>query len=68
MKKLLWTVTALFTGIYIFIPEFTDVVPIIGWLDEATAFTILLYALNQLGIDLGRFFGKKKKTIEVEKN
>lgn len=70
MKKLFWTVIAVFSAIYIFIPEFTDVIPIIGWIDEATALAILAYALKQLDVKIfDRFFGKKdKKTIVIEKD
>lgn len=65
MKRLFWIIVAVFSTIYIFIPEFTDVIPIIGWIDEATALAILAYALKQLNIKFfDRFFGKKdKKTI-----
>jgi len=61
MKKLFWIATALFSGLYIFIPEPTDIVPILGWLDEATAFTILMYALNKLGIKIPNIFKSKDK-------
>ena len=63
MKKLFWTIVAILSGLYIFIPEFTDVIPIIGWLDEATALVVLNYALKQLDIKLfEKFFGGNKKT------
>jgi len=51
-------------GIYVFIPEFTDVFPIIGWIDEGIAILILTYALNRLGIKipfLEHILNKKKK-------
>ena len=51
MKKLFWISIATFSGIYIFIPEPTDLIPILGWLDEATAFTILIYALKNLAAE-----------------
>jgi len=66
MKKLFWTIVAVLSGVYIFIPEFTDVIPIIGWLDEATALLVLNYALKQLDIKIfERFFGKNPK---IKKN
>lgn len=72
MKKLFWIITAVLSGVYIFIPEFTDIIPIIGWLDEATALAVLHYALKQLNIDIFAFFNKKKKkdnkTIIIEKD
>lgn len=61
MKKLFWIATALFSGLYMFIPEPTDIVPILGWLDEATAFGILMYALKQLGVSIPSIFQKEKK-------
>jgi len=60
MKKIFWIATAVFSGIYIFIPEPTDLIPILGWLDEATAFTIFMYALKQLGVNIPSFFKKKE--------
>lgn len=65
MKRIFWIATAVFSGIYIFIPEPTDFIPIIGWLDEATAFGIFMYALKQLGVNVPNIFKKKgDKTSE----
>jgi uncharacterized membrane protein YkvA (DUF1232 family) len=61
MKNRFWKMVAILSGVYIFIPEFTDVIPIIGWLDEATALGVLIYALKQLGYDLKAPFRKKSK-------
>ena len=71
MKKLFWISIAAFSGIYIFIPEPTDLIPILGWLDEATALTILIYALKQLGVNVPNFFkdkenSKAKKIITID--
>ena len=63
MKKLFWISIAVFSGIYMFIPEPTDLIPIIGWLDEATAFTILLFALNKLGVNIPSFFKTKEEKV-----
>lgn len=72
MKKLFWIVTAVASGIYIFIPEFTDFIPIIGWLDEATALAVLHYSLKQLDINIFKYFSKdkekSKQTIIIEKD
>lgn len=65
MKKIFWTITAVFSAAWIFIPEFTDAVPVVGWLDEATAFGILLYALGRLGVRLPSFLRRDKDSIEV---
>ena len=52
MKRKFWIIVAALSVIYIFIPEPTDVIPILGWLDEASAFAILTYALKQLDIPI----------------
>jgi hypothetical protein len=64
--RVLWTIIAIVSGVYIFIPEFTDAIPIIGWIDEGMALTMLLYALERLGVRIPivhrllRFFGGRK--------
>ena len=67
-----WIITAIASAVYVFIPEPTDVIPILGWLDEATAIVVLTYALKQLNIDLFYKFINKKtklaKTITLEKD
>lgn len=70
MKRMFWIGVAVVSAIYVFIPEPTDIIPIFGWLDEATALAILTYALKQLDINiLDKFFGKKdKKTIIIDKD
>ena len=71
MKKPFWTIVAILSAIYIITPEPSDLIPIIGWLDEATALAILNFALKQLGINLfEKFFGsktKESKTIIIDK-
>ena len=66
--RVLWIGVALVCGVYIFIPEFTDVIPFIGWLDEVTAGGIVLFALRKAGLRipliqpvLDWFIGRKKK-------
>ncbi len=61
-EQLMWWVIALFAGVWIFLPEPTDAVPILGWLDEFTAMGILVMSLNRLGIKiplLDRIFNKR---------
>jgi hypothetical protein len=54
------------SAVYVFIPEPTDLIPILGWLDEATAITIFSYALKQLNIDLfDKFSLKKTKSVKT---
>ena len=45
-------------GLFEIIP---DNIPFIGNLDEATAVVLILNCLRYFGIDLTRFFDKKKK-------
>lgn len=59
MKEIFWRVIAIVSGIYIFIPEFTDFIPLIGWLDEAFAIIILNYALKKLNINIPDFIKRK---------
>ena len=71
MKKLFWISIAVFSGIYMFIPEPTDLIPVLGWLDEATAFTVLIYALGKLDIKIPDIFKSKdeknpKKIITID--
>ena len=36
--------------VYLFVPEPTDLIPIIGWLDEGMAGALLLWSLKTLGV------------------
>lgn len=48
--RFVWGAVALLMGIYVFIPEPTDAIPFLGWLDEGLAVMILTYALEKLGV------------------
>lgn len=48
--------------IYVFIPEFTDAIPFIGWLDEATAIGFVIY-LNKKIKALGK---NQDEIIEIK--
>lgn len=77
IQRIIWIIVALFCGFWIVFPEPTDVIPILGWLDEGLAAGILLTALARLGIripfvskwvesyvakrSMGLIGGKKKK-------
>jgi len=64
IKRVFLILVALFCGFWIIFPEPTDLYPILGWLDEATAGVILLSVLSYLGIRiplLDRFLKKKHK-------
>lgn len=48
--KLFWILTAIISAIWILLPEPSDLVPVLGWLDEGLAFYLLITSLNRLGI------------------
>ncbi|MCE9599302.1 MAG: hypothetical protein K8S54_15165 [Spirochaetia bacterium] len=52
MKRILWILVAIFCAFWIVFPEPTDVIPILGWLDEGLAAGILLTALARIGIHI----------------
>ncbi len=57
--------------VYLFVPEPTDLIPIIGWLDEGMAGALLLWSLKTLGVSpnaiLSRF-GASKTPVRVIDN
>ena len=52
MEKVLWWLLVFLSATWVFLPEPTDAVPIIGWLDEALALYLLATALDRLGIHI----------------
>lgn len=60
MKKKIAIGLAVISGIYIFIPEPTDVVPFLGWLDEGAALAVLAWSLKTLGITPATILAKLK--------
>jgi hypothetical protein len=59
-----WIAVAVFSAFYVFLPEPSDAIPFLGWLDEGTAVLLLAYALERLGVHipfLTRLAGGKKK-------
>ena len=42
-RKWIYRILQVLCIIYVFIPEVTDAIPIIGWLDEATAIGFVIY-------------------------
>jgi hypothetical protein len=57
--------------IYLFVPEPTDLIPIIGWLDEGMAGALLLWSLKTLGVSPGAIlsrFGGSKTPVRVIEN
>lgn len=47
-KKFMWAFLGLFSAFWIVFPEPTDVIPVLGWLDEGLAFVILLTSISKL--------------------
>ncbi len=54
VKKVAVSFVGLLSLAWIFVPDPTDVVPVLGWLDEAAAAGIFLACLNYLGIPVGK--------------
>ena len=63
VKKKLAVALAVISGVYLFVPEPTDVIPFIGWLDEGVALALLGWSLRTLGVTptamFARFRGEK---------
>ena len=59
MKRGLAVVVAIVCGIYIFIPEPTDVIPVLGWLDEGLALALLGWSLKTLGVSPASILSRK---------
>ncbi len=56
-QKLIWTILAIVCGIWIVLPEPTDVIPFFGWIDEflaATGLAAILFvtSMRKLGIHI----------------
>ena len=58
MKKQLAVVIGAVSLVYMFVPEPTDVIPIIGWLDEGFAGALLLWSMKTLGVTPSDIFAK----------
>lgn len=63
MKKKLAVLAAVVSGVYLFVPEPTDVFPFIGWLDEGAALAILGWSLRSLGVSPSSFFRRREKVV-----
>lgn len=71
IRELIIVIIAALAVVYLFLPSLLpDVVPLIGWLDEGIATTIMLSALKHWGFDLTGLFGssEKVKTSDIPKN
>ena len=50
MKKKIAVVVGALSAVYMFVPEPTDIIPVLGWIDEGVAGAMLLWSLKTLGI------------------
>ena len=60
MKKKVAVALAVVSGVYLFIPEPTDLIPVIGWLDEALALALLAWSLRTLGVTPSAMLAKMR--------
>jgi hypothetical protein len=60
MKKKIALAAAVVSGVYLFVPEPTDVIPVLGWLDEGMALAILGWSMRTLGVTPDAFFRRRK--------
>ena len=44
--------------VYMFVPEPTDLIPILGWLDEGVAGALLFWSMRTLGVTPSDIFAK----------
>jgi hypothetical protein len=67
MKKQIAVVVGALAFVYMFVPEPTDVVPLLGWLDEGVAGAVLVWALRTLGVTpTSLFSGFAPKTASTQ--
>lgn len=64
-KKQIAVLVAALSGIYLFVPEPTDLVPVLGWLDEGLALALFGWSMRTLGVNPRRWFEAREqpKTI-----
>ena len=66
-RELIILILAALAVVYLFLPSLLpDVVPLVGWLDEGLATTILLSALKHWGLDLTSLFGSPENVKSVD--
>jgi hypothetical protein len=49
-KRQFAMIVAALSAVYMFVPEPTDLIPILGWLDEGVAAMMLMWALKTLRV------------------
>jgi hypothetical protein len=67
VKRKFAVVVGALSLVYMFVPEPTDVIPVLGWLDEGVAGALLLWSMRTLGVSpgdiLGRMRGKPRSDV-----
>ncbi len=58
MKKKFAVVLGSLAAVYMFVPEPTDIIPILGWVDEGVAGAMLLWSLKTLGVTPSAIFAR----------
>ena len=58
MKKKLAVLLGAASLVYMVVPEPTDVVPFLGWLDEGVAGAMLLWSMRTLGVSRASIMAK----------
>lgn len=58
MKRKFAVVVGAVSLVYMFVPEPTDLIPIIGWLDEGVAGALLLWSMKTLNVTPSDIFAK----------
>ena len=68
MKRKLAVVVGTLSFVYMFVPEPTDLVPILGWLDEGLAGALLLWSMKTLNVtpsDIFARFTRRERPVPV---
>ncbi len=50
--RIFWTFMSIVSVFWIFYPEPSDLIPVLGWIDEGFAGVLLLTSLSKLGINI----------------
>jgi hypothetical protein len=58
MKKKLAVVAGAVSFVYLFVPDPSDVIPVLGWLDEGMAAGLLFWSLRTLGVGPSQLFAR----------
>lgn len=51
--------------IFLFVPEPTDLIPVVGWIDEGMAGALLLWSLKTLGVSPSNILGRRARSLQL---